>query len=74
MTASNFQTPKFTVYNLEPDLISSLVHDKQLCATFIEEIEPEFFDNSDCRTLFKVIKTYFNLRHHVPSKIGRAHV
>lgn len=67
-TATTFNTPKFKIFNLENDLISSIVHDKQLCATFIEELQPEFFDNGDCRSVFKVIKTYYDNRNHVPTK------
>lgn len=67
-TSTTYKTPKFSVFNLEPDLISSLVHDKSLCASFMEEIAPEFFDNGDCRQVFKVIKTYYDAKHHVPTK------
>lgn len=60
--------PKFNIFNLEADLISSLVQDKQLCATFMEEIEPEFFESADCKNLFRVVKTYHSSRHAIPTK------
>lgn len=59
---------KFSPHIIEEELLSAIVHNKQKLTTFIDEVLPEFFNSSDCKIIFKIIKTHFNKYSASPKK------
>jgi replicative DNA helicase len=59
---------KFAPHIIEEELLSAIVFNKQKLTTFIDEILPEFFNVSDCKTIFKIIKMHFTKYSASPKK------
>lgn len=60
---------KFSPWIAEEELLSALVQNRQKLTTFIDEVDPEFFNSGDCKTVFKMTKLYFE-KYNAPPKKG----
>lgn len=59
---------KFSPWIAEEELISALIQNRQKLTTFIDEIDAEFFNSSDCKNVFKMTKMYFEKYQSPPKK------
>lgn len=59
---------KFSPWIAEEELLSALVQNRQKLTTFIDEIDPEFFNSNDCKSVFKMTKLYFEKYNSPPKK------
>ena len=61
-------TSNIAKYLNEEDIIKALVQNREKIATFIDELKPDYFNSSDLKLIFKVIKTYFIKYKNPPKK------
>ena len=61
-------TPKFSAWIIEEEILSALVQNRQKMTTFIDEIDAEFFNSSDCKNIFKMTKMYWEKYSSSPKK------
>ena len=59
---------KFSPWLIEEELLSALIQNRQKLTTFIDEIDPEFFNSNDTKNVFKMTKVYFEKYNSSPKK------
>lgn len=59
---------KFHPWMQEAEILSGLIQNKSKLTTFIDEINPDFFNSQNCKIIFKNIKFYFEKYSSSPSK------
>ena len=61
-------TPKFSPWIIEEEILSALVQNRQKMTTFIDEIDADFFNSSDCKNIFRMTKMYWEKYSSSPKK------
>lgn len=61
-------TQKFSPWIIEEEILSALIQNRQKLTTFIDEINPDFFNSVDCKNIFKMIRVYWEKYLSSPKK------
>jgi replicative DNA helicase len=61
-------TQKFSPWIIEEEILSALIQNRQKLTTFIDEVNPDFFNSVDCKNIFKMIKVYWEKYSSSPKK------
>ena len=47
--------PRFSPWIAEEEIVAAMAQNRQKLTTFIDEVDPDYFNSGDCKNIFKMV-------------------